>query len=85
MKAMMYKIGTGATEATVAGKVYAERRGDKEGEVSWTYCDGKLFARRANETEGGLLSLYDAENLAPLGEGKLLCGKVFTEAGPSCQ
>lgn len=83
MKAMMYKIGTGANEKTVAGKIYVERRGEKEGDIAWTYCAGKLFARRANETEGGLVSLFDAETLAPLGDGKLMCGDIFSGAGRS--
>ena len=37
-KAMMYKIGTGSTQATIPGKVYLEKKADRDGEVSWTYC-----------------------------------------------
>lgn len=37
-KAMMYKIGTGSTDSTIAGKIYIEKKADREGDVSWTYC-----------------------------------------------
>ena len=66
-KAMMYKIGTGATEATIPGKVYLEKKADRDGEVSWTYCQGRLFCRRVNE-EFGVITLYDAETLNPIGD-----------------
>ena len=56
----MYKIGTGVNDNTVAGKVYAERRGDKEGDMMWTYLQGKLYARRTSETDAGLVNMYDA-------------------------
>lgn len=85
MKAMMYKIGTGATENTIAGKVYIERRGDKEGDISWTYCEGTLFSRRTQDASSGIISMYSAKTLAPLGDAKLQCGKIFSEAGTCCE
>lgn len=44
----MYKIGTGEND-TVAGKVYLSQQTDREGEVTWVFCKGKLYSRRANE------------------------------------
>jgi other hect domain ubiquitin protein ligase E3 len=45
----MYKIGTGEA-GTSAGRVYLNQpMPDKEGEVTWVYCQGKLWARRVNE------------------------------------
>lgn len=81
-KAMMYKIGTGSSSSTIAGKVYIERKADREGDVSWTYCQGKLFSRRVNE-EFGVITLYDAETLSTIGDAKLLCNDVFS--GSNCQ
>lgn len=76
-KAMMYKIGTGSNEKTIAGKIYIEKKSEKDGEIAWTYCDGKLFLRRVNE-EFGLITLYDVETLQTVGEAKLLCGDIFS-------
>ena len=73
--AMMYKIGTG--QNTIAGKVYIEKKVEREGEIAWTYCNGRLFSRRVNE-EFGLITLYDAATLNMVGEAKLLCGDIFT-------
>jgi len=47
-RAHMYKIGTGEND-TVAGKVYLSQQTDREGEVTWVFCKGKLYSRRANE------------------------------------
>ena len=47
----MYKIGTGESN-TIAGKVYLHTATEREGEVTWVYCQGKLYARRANEELG---------------------------------
>ena len=58
----MYKIGTGSNEKTIARKMYLEKKSDKDGEIAWTYFDGKLFCRRVNE-EFGLITLYDTETL----------------------
>lgn len=50
----MYKIGTGENN-TLAGKVYLHTSTEREGEVSWVYCQGKLYSRRANEELGQVL------------------------------
>ena len=81
-KAMMYKIGTGSSEKTIAGKIYVEKKSDKDGDIAWTYCDGKLFSRRVNE-EFGFITLYDTETLNSLGEAKFLCGDIFSSV--NCQ
>jgi hypothetical protein len=47
----MYKIGTGEN-GTIAGFVYITVPTDREGEVTWVYCQGKLYSRRANEELG---------------------------------
>ena len=78
-KAIMYKIGTGASELTVPGKIYLEKKAERDGDVAWTYCQGKLFARRASE-EFGLLTLYDAETLSTIGDARLLCNDIFTSS-----
>jgi hypothetical protein len=82
MKPMMYKIGTGVNDNTIAGKIYNERRGDKDGDIMWAHLQGKLYARRANESEAGMVNMYDAQTLSPLGEAKLQCGDIFSGAGP---
>ena len=78
----MYKIGTGSSEKTIAGKIYVEKKSEKDGDVAWTYCDGKLFSRRVNE-EFGLITLYDTDTLNSLGEAKFLCGDIFSSV--NCQ
>ena len=82
MKAVMYKIGTGMNN-TIAGKIYIEKRAEKDGDVTWTYADGKLFARRAADQEAGLIYMFDAETLSALGEGKLVCGDIFSSKSAS--
>jgi|LauGreDrversion4_2_1035121.scaffolds.fasta_scaffold189936_1 hypothetical protein len=58
-RSQMYKIGSGES-GTVAGKVYFNANCDREGEVTWVYCQGKLWARRVNEgTDLGHLLVYD--------------------------
>lgn len=59
----MFKIGTGEQD-TEAGRVYAQASAaDREGEVTWVYCQGKLWARRVNEGELGQLIIYDPSTL----------------------
>lgn len=60
MKPMMYKIGTGVNDNTIAGKIYNERRGDKDGDIMWAHLQGKLYARRASDSEAGMVNMYDA-------------------------
>ena len=43
--ACMYKIGTGFN-GTLAGSVYLSVRSKKEGNLTWAYCQGKLYMRR---------------------------------------
>lgn len=81
-KAMMYKIGTGSTDSTLAGKIYIEKKADREGDVSWTYCQGKLFSRRVNE-EFGVVTLYDADTLNTIGDAKLMSSDIFSSS--NCQ
>ena len=78
MKPMMYKIGTGTSDKTIAGKIYLSKKAEKEGDVCWTYCQGRLYFRRANE-EFGVVTMYDAETLSLIGDAKLLSEDVFTD------
>ena len=70
------KVGTGSSSKTIAGKVYLEKKHDKESEVSWVYCSGKLFARRLKD-EIGMVTLYDVDNFNVLGEAKLVARDLF--------
>ena len=71
----MFKIGTGEG-GTIAGKVYLHAAADKEGEVTWVHCKGKLYMRRANE-QLGLLNVVDPTSFAIEGAIKLDCGDLF--------
>ena len=71
----MFKIGTGE-RGTIAGKVVLEASVEKEGDFSWVYCQGRLYARRTS-AEFGNLTLYDPKNLKKLGEARLLCDDVL--------
>jgi hypothetical protein len=81
-KPMMYKIGSGASPKTIPGKVYLSRRGDKDGEICWVYCKGKLYFKRADD-DLGVLTVYDAETLGLVGEVKLISEEIFNQ--PVCQ
>lgn len=48
---MLYKIGTGM-QGTLAGRVYLSRQGQHEGQVTWAFCKGKLYLRRAGDPIG---------------------------------
>lgn len=72
----MMKVGTGASSKTIAGKVYLEKKHDRESEISWVYCSGKLFARRLKD-ELGMVTLYDVETFNSLGEAKLIARDLF--------
>lgn len=52
----MYRIGTGEG-GTLAGKVYFTQPTEREGEITWVYCQGKLYSRRANEELGNIVIL----------------------------
>lgn len=68
----MYKIGSGEA-GTVAGKIYSNANADREGEVTWVYCQGKLWARRVNEgADLGHLLVYDPLTFKLEGTAKLI-------------
>ena len=71
----MYKIGTGEA-GTIAGKVHLHVSTDREGDVTWVHCQGKLYSRRKDD-EFGNLAVYDPSNFKKLGEARLVCGDLF--------
>lgn len=71
----MYKIGTGEN-GTVAGKIYHQRPTDREGDVAWVYCKGRLYTRRVNEEIGSLL-IIDPATLRSVGQCKLFMNELF--------
>jgi hypothetical protein len=71
----MYKIGTGEG-GTLAGKVYLHVPTDREGEITWVYCQGKLYSRRANE-ELGQIVIIDPTTFKQEGMAKLFAGESF--------
>eukprot|EP00347_Sterkiella_histriomuscorum_P020695 403336831 len=71
----MYRIGTGE-QNTIAGKVYLSVPTEKEGEITWVYCQGKLYSRRANE-ELGSITIIDPVSLKIEGVAKLYFGDSF--------
>jgi len=71
----MFKIGTG-DRGTIAGRVTVSVPVEKEGDLSWVYCQGRLYARRHN-IDFGNLTLYDPKNFKKLGEARLVCDDVF--------
>ena len=73
--ASMFKIGTGMGNS-VAGKVTQQVTVEKEGDLTWVYCQGKLYARR-NNIDFGSLFVYDPKNFKKLGEARLICDDVF--------
>jgi hypothetical protein len=75
----MYKIGTGEND-TIAGKVYLSVPSDKDGDVTWVFCQNKLYMRRAQE-ELGSLTIIDPNTFQVCGKAKLCCGEVFTQQG----
>lgn len=50
----MYKIMVKENSSRSAGVVYSETHVDKDciGDLTWTYCKGKLYARKANAEMG---------------------------------
>ena len=74
-RGQLLKIGTGEND-TVAGKVYLQVPSEREGDITWVYCQGKLYSRRANE-ELGQLIIYDPLTLKEEGMAKLFCGEAF--------
>lgn len=68
----MYKIGTGEA-GTLAGRVYLSVPvPDREGEVTWVFWQGKLWARRVNEgADIGHTLIYDPATFRFEGTAKL--------------
>lgn len=62
----MYKIGTGLN-GTVAGHVYLNSRCREEGNVTWAYCQGKLYLRKAGDKLGHV-TIYDPADFRNCGE-----------------
>lgn len=71
----MFKIGSGVGNTT-AGRVTAQYTIEKEGDLSWVYCQGKLYGRRNNSDFGNLV-IYDPKNFKKLGEAHLVCDDLF--------
>ena len=59
-RAAMYKIGTGVG-GTLAGRVEVHTGCKKEGNMTWAYCQGKLYMRRAGEAIGAVQVLDPAD------------------------
>ena len=74
--ASMYKVGTGLG-STVAGRLYQQHQNiEKEGDVTWVYCQDRIYARRNNVDFGNLI-VFDPKNFKKLGEAKLVCDDIF--------
>ena len=73
--ANMFKIGTGE-RGTVAGRVTLSQPIEREGDLSWVYCQGRLYARR-NNVDFGTLLVYDPKNFKKLGEARLICDDLL--------
>jgi hypothetical protein len=43
-RAALYKIGTGDND-TIPGKVYLSTTLEREGDLTWVFCQGKLYLR----------------------------------------
>ena len=76
-RAAMYKIGTGMA-GTLAGKVYLTTGSKKEGNMTWAFCRGKLYMRRAGEPIGAI-SVVDPNDFRIVSELNLDLEKSFKE------
>ena len=63
----MYKIGSGLN-GTMAGHVYLHNRTKDEGELTWAYCQGKLYLRKARATPIGSIIVIDPVDFKVSGE-----------------
>jgi hypothetical protein len=43
-RATIYKIGSGEND-TIPGKVYIQNLLEREGDLTWVFCQGKLYLR----------------------------------------
>ena len=73
----MYKVGTGEGN-TIAGKVYLFLGTEKESDIAWTHCRGKLYLRRAND-DPGVISIVDTITFKTEGLLKLRCDEAFSD------
>jgi hypothetical protein len=69
-RAYLYKIGTGE-DNTVPGKVYTQAPLEREGDLTWVFCQGKLYLRYHQPSEIGTLHIYDPTTLSKTSEAKL--------------
>ena len=72
----MYKIGTGEN-GTVSGKVYLIKSLNVEGDLTWTFCTGKLYLRKP-DLPLGTIAIYDPEEFKFEGNLKLNCEEILT-------
>ena len=62
----MHKIGSGLN-GTMAGHIYLTARCREEGNVTWAYCQGKLYLRRAGDKLGHV-TVFDPNDFRVVGE-----------------
>lgn len=65
--ACMYKIGTGFN-GTLAGSVYLSVRSKREGNVTWAYCQGKLYMKKGGTVMDPLVLVIDPTDFRIVGE-----------------
>ncbi len=68
-RATLFKIGTGEAD-TIPGKVYVSAPLEREGEITWVYCQEKLYLRY-QVGELGALHVFDPLTLQKVDEAKL--------------
>jgi len=74
----MFKVGTGENR-TQAGRVYLHKPTEREGEINWVYCQGKLYSHRANENLTQLM-VTDPVTLENEGFAKLFAEDIFASS-----
>lgn len=74
---MMYKIGSGM-RGTIAGRVYLSKSAQREGQMTWAYCRGRLYMRLAGG-KVGLLHVIDPSDFHSDGEITLNLEEQFGE------
>lgn len=68
-RAFLFKIGSGEMN-TIPGKVYVQTPLERDGDLTWVYCNSKLYLRYVSG-EIGALHIFDPATLQKTGEGKL--------------
>lgn len=74
----MFKIGTGLN-GSQAGNIYLSVRARDEGELTWAYCQGKLYLRKARATLIGTVTVIDPNDFKVVGELILDLEEEFKE------